>query len=81
MAYTEGASGRIFGTVPWLLPLLWMVVLFNARSVGRLVFRPWRKSRTYGVRVIALTCVMAVVFALGLAALFWNKRYVARNPR
>jgi len=66
VAYTESAGPRIFGTVPWLLPLIWIVVLFNARSVGRLVFRPWRKSRTYGLRVIALTCVMAVVFAFAL---------------
>jgi uncharacterized membrane protein len=64
IAYTEGAGGRIFGTVPWALPLVWIVVLFNARSVGRLVFRPWRKSRTYGLRVIALTCGLAAVFAL-----------------
>lgn len=66
VAYTESAGVRILGTVPWLLPLLWVVVLFNARSVGRLVFRPWRKSRTYGLRVIALTCVMAVGFSLAL---------------
>jgi uncharacterized membrane protein len=64
VAYTEAAGGRILGTVPWLLPLVWIVVIFNARSVGRLVFRPWRKSRTYGLRVIALTCALAVAFAL-----------------
>ncbi len=59
--YTEHAS-----VLPWLLPLVWVIVVFNGRGVARLIFRPWRKTRTYGLRVIALTCVLAVTFALGL---------------
>lgn len=66
VAFPENMGARLVGTIPWPLPLLWVVVLFNARSVARLVFRPWRKSRTYGYRVIAFTCVLAVGFALAL---------------
>jgi uncharacterized membrane protein len=66
LAYTTEAGPLAFGTVPWVLPLLWVVVILNGRSVARLVFRPWRKTRTYGFKVIGLTCVMATVFALGL---------------
>ena len=66
VAYTESAGTRILGSVPWILPLLWVIVLFNGRSVGRLIFRPWRKSRTYGLRVMAVTCVLAMLFAMGL---------------
>lgn len=66
VAYPESMGFRLPGGVPWPLPLIWIVVLFNARSVGRLIFRPWRKSRTYGFRVIAMTCALAFVFALAL---------------
>ena len=59
--YTEHAS-----VMPWLLPLVWVILILNGRGVARLVFRPWRKTRTYGLRVIALTCLLAMVFALGM---------------
>lgn len=59
--YKEHAS-----MMPWLLPLLWVILILNGRGVARLIFRPWRKTRTYGLRVIALTSLLAVVFALGL---------------
>ena len=65
-AYTSKAGPLAFGHVPWLLPLLWVVVILNGRSVARLVFRPWRKTRTYGFKVIGLTCLLALAFALGL---------------
>ncbi len=70
--YTAKAGGRILGTVPWWLPLIWVVVIFNGRGVARLVFRPWRKTRHYGFLVIGLTGLLAMAFASGFDA-FANK--------
>ncbi|HTI97645.1 MAG TPA: carotenoid biosynthesis protein [Dongiaceae bacterium] len=60
--YTDNLSPRLFDTLPWAVPLLWVVVLFNCRGVARLILRPWRKVRSYGYRVIALTCGLMVLF-------------------
>jgi uncharacterized membrane protein len=59
--YTEHAAW-----IPWLMPLVWVVLILNGRGVSRLIFRPWRKTRLYGLRVIGLTCVLALAFALGM---------------
>jgi uncharacterized membrane protein len=64
--YLPDAGPRIADVLPWLMPLLWVVVILNARGVARLIVRPWRKTRTYGLRIILLTCVLAVAFAFGL---------------
>ena len=56
----------MLGVVPWPLPLLWVVLVINARGVGRLVMRPWRKTNFYGFWVIGLTCLLVLAFDLGL---------------
>lgn len=63
--YSAEAGFKIFG-LPWFMPLLWVVVILNARGVSRLILRPWRKLRVYGYWLIALTAVLTVVFVLGL---------------
>ena len=64
-AYTETVGAKILG-VPWLIPLLWLVVIVNGRGVARLIMRPWRKTTYYGFRVIGLACLLAVLFDAGL---------------
>lgn len=59
-------SAKIFNAVPWTIPLLWIVVLFNARGVGRLMLRPWRKLRNYGFWLIGATAVLTLAFDLAL---------------
>jgi uncharacterized membrane protein len=59
--FSEAFSPKIFGIVPWGMPLLWVVFLLASRGVGRLILRPWRKSRTYGYRLLALTVLMVVL--------------------
>lgn len=63
--YSDALGERILGTVPWPLPLLWVVLVINARGVARLVMRPWRKTNFYGFWVIGLACALVVLFALG----------------
>ena len=63
-AFPGGFGEKIFG-VPWPVPVLWIVFLLNSRGVARLMLRPWRKSKTYGFRVIGLTCLLMVALDLG----------------
>ena len=53
---------KLFGTLPWTLPLIWVVAVLNSRGVARLVLRPWRKIRAYGFWLIGLTALFTTLF-------------------
>jgi uncharacterized membrane protein len=53
---------RIFGTAPWAMPLIWVTFILNSRGVARLILRPWRKTKTYGFRLIGLATALTAVF-------------------
>jgi len=56
------AGLKLFDTLPWIMPLLWVVAVLNSRGVARLVLRPWRKVRAYGVWLMGLTAVFTMLF-------------------
>ena len=58
------AGPQLFKTLPWSVPLIWVVVILNSRGVARLILRPWRKVRTYGFWLIGVTAVLALLFDL-----------------
>lgn len=60
------AGPRLFKTLPWALPLIWVVVILNSRGVARLILRPWRKIRNYGYWLIGVTAALSVLFDLAL---------------
>jgi uncharacterized membrane protein len=62
--FMAAAGPKLFDTVPWAVPLVWVVVLLNARGVGRLILRPWRKTKAYGFWLIGLTAILATLFDL-----------------
>jgi len=64
--FTSAAGPRLLDTLPWWVPLVWIVAILNSRGVAQLILRPWRKTRIYGFRLIGLTVVLALVFDLGL---------------
>lgn len=64
--HSENLGGKIFSVLPWPIPLIWVIVLINARGVARLVMRPWRKTNYYGFWVIGLTGLLAVLLDLSL---------------
>ncbi|HEX4350966.1 MAG TPA: carotenoid biosynthesis protein, partial [Verrucomicrobiae bacterium] len=66
IVFNPAAGGKIFYFVPWTIPLLWIVAIFNARGVGRLILRPWRKIKNYGFWLIGLTAVLATAFDVAL---------------
>jgi uncharacterized membrane protein len=56
----------LFKTLPWPVPLLWIVVVLNSRGVARLILRPWRKIKTYGFWVIGMTGALVMLFDFAL---------------
>ena len=64
--YTDAAGPKFFQVLPWSVPVVWIIVLLNARGVARLILRPWRKSRLYGFRLIGVTAALALAFDFGL---------------
>ena len=66
LTFTPKAGGKIFGAVPWTVPLLWIFAVLNSRGVARLMLRPWRKQKNYGFIVIGVTAVIVTGFDLAL---------------
>jgi uncharacterized membrane protein len=60
------AGGKLFDTLPWTMPLLWIVAVLNSRGVARLILRPWRKIRAYGFWLIGLTALLTMLFDCAL---------------
>jgi uncharacterized membrane protein len=58
------AGPQLFKTLPWAMPLIWVVAVLNSRGVVRLILRPWRKIRNYGFWLIGLTAVLTMFFDL-----------------
>lgn len=60
------AGPKVFGVLPWAVPLLWIVAILNSRGVARLILRPWRKLRAYGFWLIGLTAALTMLFDFAL---------------
>lgn len=66
LMFGPAAGRRLFGILPWVMPLLWVVAILNSRGVARLVLRPWRKVRAYGFWLIGLTAMFTMLFDCAL---------------
>jgi uncharacterized membrane protein len=66
ITFTLRIGPRWMEIFPWVMPLLWMVAVFNSRGVARLILRPWRKLKNYGLWLIAVTTLLVVLFDLAL---------------
>jgi uncharacterized membrane protein len=60
--FGENAGDKMFYTLPWMVPFLWIIIVLNARGVARLILRPWRKAKTYGFRLLGATAVLTALF-------------------
>ena len=66
LVFGPAAGTQLTSKLPWTVPCLWIVVVFNSRGVARLMLRPWRKLKTYGYWLIGLTSTLAMLFDLGM---------------
>ena len=64
--FGAAAGEKLFNILPWFMPLLWVVIVLNSRGVGRLILRPWRKTRTYGFWLIGVTALLTILFDCAL---------------
>jgi uncharacterized membrane protein len=62
--FMPDAGPQLFKTLPWAMPLIWVVAVLNSRGVVRLILRPWRKIRSYGFWLIGLTAALTMLFDL-----------------
>ena len=60
------AGPKLFKTLPWVVPLLWVFAILNSRGVARLILRPWRKTKSYGFWVIGCAIVLVMLFDFAL---------------
>jgi uncharacterized membrane protein len=67
--FSPEAGLKLFDTLPWTMPLLWIVAVLNSRGVARLVLRPWRKIRIYGFWLMGLTALFTMLFDFALEPL------------
>jgi uncharacterized membrane protein len=58
------AGPQLFKTLPWAMPLVWVIAIMNSRGVVRLILRPWRKIHSYGFWLMGLTAGLTMLFAL-----------------
>jgi uncharacterized membrane protein len=65
-AYVDGSGPKLFNTLAWPIPALWIILVLNSRGVARLVLRPWRKLRNYGFWLIGITTALVVLLDLAL---------------
>lgn len=78
--YTGNIGQQLFRPLPWAMPLLWLAFIVASRDVARLALRPWRKTQNYGLRLIGLTTLLAVLLDVSLEPFatqvkhywFWN---------
>jgi len=75
VVFNPAIGAKIFNAIPWTIPLLWIVAIFNARGVARLILRPWRKVKNYGFWLLGLTCVLAVAFDFALEPFAWHVKH------
>jgi len=75
VVFSPAIGAKIFNAIPWTIPLLWIVAIFNARGVARLILRPWRKVKNYGFWLIGLTVVLAVAFDFALEPFAWHVKH------
>ena len=64
LAVNQRLEPWTFQTLPWISPFIWVAAILNSRGVGRLILRPWRKTRAYGFWLIGFTAGLTMLFEL-----------------
>jgi uncharacterized membrane protein len=64
--YTDATGPRIFGVLPWAVPLIWILFIYTSRGVARLVLKRWRNTGHYGFWLMGITVLLSLILDLGL---------------
>jgi uncharacterized membrane protein len=60
---------KIFGVLPWSLPLLWIVLVLNCRDLAGWILRSLRENKFYGFWLIGLASLLSALFWLAIEAI------------
>ena len=63
VSYTRS---QLFNPQLWTMPLLWLVMLLNARGAVRLALQPWRETTGYGYWLLGLSVALVLLMDFGL---------------
>lgn len=66
ITYTLRIGPKFLDLFSWAMPFVWIIAVLNSRGVARLILRPWRKLKNYGLWLIALTAALVMLFDLAL---------------
>ena len=64
--FGESIGPQVFKTLPWAVPLIWVLAVLNSRGVARLILRPWRKTGAYGFWLMGVTAALTLLFDFAL---------------
>jgi uncharacterized membrane protein len=79
--FGESIGPQVFKTLPWAVPLIWVLAVLNSRGVARLILRPWRKIGAYGFWLMGLTAALTLLFDFALEPFAsWVKHYWLWTP-
>ncbi len=76
--HTNEVGPQLAPSLPWEMPLAWIVALLSSRGVARMMLRPWRNTPNYGFWLIGLTIFLVVLLDFGVEpfaghlASFWR---------
>lgn len=65
ISYTDRFGQELFHPLPWSIPLLWLVLVLNARGTARLLLRQWRHSPVYGYWILGVATLLMLAFDVG----------------
>ena len=64
--FGESIGPQVFKTLPWAVPLIWVLAVLSSRGVARLILRPWRKIGAYGFWLMGVTAALSLLFDFAL---------------
>jgi hypothetical protein len=62
--HTESVGRFMLSPLPWSVPVLWVIIVLNARGVARLMLRARRRTSHYGFWVMGTTVSLVGLFEL-----------------
>jgi len=75
---SDTSGSLVVGKLFWFIPLFWLIMVVSSRYTAKLVLRPWRRAKNYGLWLIGLTGILAALFDMSFdpfatgAAGYWT---------
>lgn len=64
--FTRELGPRLLDYVAWPVPFLWLAVVLGSRQTARVILRPWRRVKHYGVWLLGVSLALGLGLSLVL---------------